>query len=97
MKVITKKVVKRELVLSFFDKKEKRYYEEEFHTMSTEWKKEIKAYVKTKHDSKYLGFTIKDEHIFAVSMNIDRFIEYADEIVELGKEDLENVNESEEN
>lgn len=95
MKVITKKVVKREIVLSFFDKKEKRYYEEEFHTMSTEWKKEIKAYVKTKHDCKYLGFTIKKATVYAVSMNIDRFIENADEVIELGKEDLEN--ESEEN
>lgn len=93
MKVITKKVVKRELVLSFFDNKEKRYYEEELHTMSTEWKKEIKAYVKTKHDAKYLGFKIKNENIFAVSMNIDRFIENADEVIELGKEDLENESE----
>lgn len=93
MKAITKKVVKRELSLSFFDKKEKRYYEEEFHTMSTEWKKEIKAYVKTKHDCKYLGFTIKKVTVYAVSMNIDRFIEYADEIVELGKEDLKNESE----
>lgn len=97
MKVITKKVVKRELALSFFDKKEKRYYEEEFHTMSTEWKKDIKAFVKTKHDSKYLGFTIKKETVYAVSMNIERFIEYADEVIELGKEDLVNKNESEEN
>lgn len=96
MKVITKKVVKRELTLSFFDNKEKRYYEEEFHTMSTEWKKEIKAYVKTKHDCKYLGFTIKKETVYAVSMNIERFIENADEVIELGKEDLENKNESEE-
>lgn len=95
MKVITKKVVKREISLSFFDKKEKRYYEEEFHTMSTEWKKEIKAYVKTKHDCKYLGFTIKKATVYVVSMNIDRFIENADEVIELGKEDLEN--ESEEN
>lgn len=93
MKVITKKVVKRELVLSFFDKKEKRYYEEEFHTMSTEWKKEIKAYVKTKHDCKYLGFTIKKATVYSVSMNIDRFIENADEVIELGKEDLENESE----
>lgn len=95
MKVITKKVVKRELTLSFFDNKEKRYYEEEFCTMSTEWKKEIKAYVKTKHDCKYLGFTIKKATVYAVSMNIGRFIENADEVIELGKEDLKN--ESEEN
>lgn len=93
MKVITKKVVKREITLSFFDKKEKRYYEEEFHTMSTEWKKEIKAYVKTKHDHMYLGFTIKKLTVYSVSMNIDRFIEYADEVIELGKEDLENESE----
>lgn len=93
MKVITKKVVKRELTLSFFDKKEKRYYQEEFHTMSTEWKKEIKAYVKTKHDCMYLGFTIKKSTVYAVSMNIDRFIENADEVIELGKEDLENESE----
>lgn len=93
MKVITKKVVKRELTLSFFDNKEKRYYEEEFHTMSTEWKKEIKAYVKTKHDYKYLGFTIKKVTFYAVSMNIDRFIENADEVIELGKEDLKNESE----
>lgn len=93
MKVITKKAVKREIVLSFFDKKEKRYYEEVFHTMSFEWKKDIKAYVKTKHDSKYLGFTIKNEHIFAISMNIDKFIENADEVIELGKKDLENESE----
>lgn len=97
MKVITKKVVKRELILSFFDIKENRYYEEEFHTMSTEWKKEIKDYVKTKHGCKYLACTIKKATVYAVSMNIDRFIEYADEVIELGKEDLENVNESEEN
>lgn len=93
MKAITKKVVKRELVLSFFDNKEKRYYEEEFHTMSTEWKKEIKAHVKTKHDCKYLGFTIKKATVYAVSMNIDRFIENADEVIELGKSDLENESE----
>lgn len=93
MKVITKKVVKRELTLSFFDNKEKRYYEEEFHTMSTEWKKEIKAYVKTKHDCKYLAFTIKKSTVYAVSMNIDRFIENADEVIELGKEDLKNESE----
>lgn len=93
--VITTKVIKRELVLSFYDK-EDGYFEKEFHTMSKNWRVEIRDYKKT-INAKYLGIKSINETVYAVSMNIDRFIENADEVIELGKEDLENKNESEEN
>lgn len=91
--VITTKVIKREMVLSFYDKEE-GYIEKEFHTMSKNWRAEIRDYKKT-INAKYLGIKSINETVYAVSMNIDRFIENADEVIELGKEDLEN--ESEEN
>lgn len=92
--VITTKAVKREMVLAFYDK-ENGYFEKEFHTMSKDWRAEIRGYKKT-INAKYLGIKSINEKVYAVSMNIDRFFENADEVIELGKEDLENKNESEE-
>lgn len=92
--IITTKVIKREMVLSFYDK-EDGYFEKQFHTMSKNWRVEIRDYKKT-INAKYLGIKSINETVYAVSMNIDRFIENADEVIELGKEDLEK-NESEEN
>lgn len=92
--IITTKVIKREMVLSFYNK-EDGYFEKQFHTMSKNWRVEIRDYKKT-INAKYLGIKSINETVYAVSMNIDRFIENADEVIELGKEDLEK-NESEEN
>lgn len=89
--VITTKVVKREMILSFYDK-EKGYIEKQFHTMSKNWRAEIRDYKKT-INAKFLGIKSINEKVYAVSMNIDRFIENADEVIELGKEDLENESE----
>lgn len=91
--VITTKVIKREIILSFHNK-EDGYFEKEFHTMSKNWRAEIRDYKKT-INAKYLGIKSNNETVYAVSMNIDRFIENANEVIELGKEDLKN--ESEEN
>lgn len=90
--VITTKVIKRELILSFYDKDDKGYFEKEFHTMSKNWRNEIRDYKKT-INAKYLGIKSINEIVYAVSMNIERFIENADEVIELGKEDLENESE----
>lgn len=92
--VITAKVLKRELILAFYNNEE-GYFEKEFHTMGKNWRVEIRDYKKT-INAKYLGIKSINETVYAVSMNIDRFIENADEVIELGKEDLEK-NESEEN
>lgn len=89
--VITTKLIKREMILSFYDK-EDGYVEKEFHTMSKNWRAEIRDYKKTV-EGKYLGIKSINETVYAVSMNIDRFIENADEVIELGKEDLENESE----
>ena len=89
--VITTKVIKRELILSFYNNEE-GYFEKEFHTMTKNWRAEIRDYKKT-INAKYLGIKSINETVYAVSMNIERFIENADEVIELGKEDLENESE----
>ena len=90
--VIAKKVIKREMVLSFYSKEE-GYFEKEFHTMSKNWRAEIRDYKKTINYAKYLGIKSINETVYGVSMNIDRFIENADEVIELGKKVLKNESE----